>query len=86
MGTTIVEYWPKSRFKVPNPVCDLCSTPLTDFPAPVVIHPFDYIMMRFMGNRLVGGYIMRGGLAMCRKCFETVMKELREKGETIIER
>lgn len=86
MGTTIVEYWPKEKFKVANPVCDLCTAPLVEFPVPVVIHPFDYMMLRFKGDRVVGGYVMKGGLAMCKKCFRNVMDELKEKGETIIER
>jgi len=79
-----VELWRRERFAVDNPVCDLCSKPLTDFPAIVVHQPFDYIMIRFKGEKPVGGYVMRGGLAMCSRCFVANLKEYIEKGDEII--
>jgi len=79
-----VELWSREKFTVANPVCDLCSKQLTDFPAIVVHQPFDYILMRFKDERLVGGYVMRGGLAICSQCFLASLKEYLERGDKII--
>jgi hypothetical protein len=79
-----IELWNRERFAVANPVCDLCSKPLMDFPALVVHQPFDYILMRFKDEKVVGGYVMRGGLAMCSKCFLANLKEYLERGDKIV--
>ncbi len=84
MAKIRVELWRKEKFTVPNPVCDLCSKPLTDFPAIVVHQPFDYILTRWKNGKFAGGYVMRGGLAMCSKCFVANLKEYLEKGDEII--
>ena len=84
MAEIRVELWSRERFTVDNPVCDLCSKPLTDFPAIVVHQPFDYILIRFKDEKPAGGYVMRGGLAMCSKCFVLNLKEYIEKGDKII--
>jgi hypothetical protein len=84
MAEVRVELWSREKFTVANPVCDSCSKPLTDFPAIVVHQPFDYILTRFKGEKLLGGYIMKGGMVMCSKCFLANLKEYLEKGDKII--
>lgn len=81
MVTVKVELWKKESFSTPSPVCDLCSKPLTDFPAIVVHQPFDYILIKLKSRT---GYVMRGGMAMCSKCFAASLKEYLEKGDNII--
>jgi hypothetical protein len=85
---TRVQFWSKEQFSsmgISDPVCDGCSVILKEFPVPVVHHLFDYAIVQFdsLGRR-TGGYAMRGGLAMCPKCFSVVMDELEKKGEEII--
>jgi len=77
--TVYLEYWPKEKFEMPNPVCDLCRRPITEFPCPVIIAPFDYILIA--GRR---SHIMKGGMAHCETCFPKVIQELRERGEEVI--
>jgi len=81
MAIIRIELWRRESFSMPNPVCDLCSKPLTDFPAIVVHQPFDYILIRLESR---SGYVMRGGLALCSKCFVLSLKEYLEKGDNII--
>jgi hypothetical protein len=40
--------------------------------------------MRFKDEKVVGGYVMRGGLAMCSKCFLANLKEYLERGDKIV--
>jgi hypothetical protein len=40
--------------------------------------------MRFKDEKVVGGYVMRGGLAMCSKCFLANLKEYLERGNKIV--
>lgn len=88
MTQTRIQFWTRKQFDaigVFNPVCDQCDVILTEFPVPVVHHLFDYAIAQFdsLGRR-TGGFVMRGGLAMCPKCFDTTIAELEKKGEEII--
>jgi hypothetical protein len=77
--TVYLEHWPRERFEVTFPVCDLCSTPITKFPCPVIHQPFDYILIA--GRR---SHVMKGGMALCESCFPKVMSEFRQRGEEVI--
>jgi len=87
--TVYLDYWPRERFEVAVPVCDLCSRPITKFPCPIIIAPFDYILVCWKRNGSIDhrhSHIVKGGMAHCESCFPKVMKELKERGEEVIQR
>jgi len=84
--TVYLEYWPRERFEMQPPVCDLCATPLIKFPCPVIIAPFDYILVCWTNARFDPrrSYVMKGGMAHCETCFPKVIQELKERGAEVI--
>jgi len=90
--TVYLEYWSKEKFEeatpgLKQPVCDLCSRPITKFPCPIIIAPFDYILVTWKPDGRINprrSYVMKGGMAHCETCFSKVMVELKERGEEVI--